>query len=272
MGLFIKCKENKLSQGWKSQNDIRKRQRQQKKISIFSFHPVFSFERLFWTRWESAVNGLSPFGFSFSKQTIKFYKCGSYFVWKASCFVFRLPSRSAGEVLRRGFLSELPQIASLMSLIVDRVAWVRCVCTGKAGRRTLPHWALPPWLFLDTSTLGSWLPQASPSLSVPLSSSPSSSSSSSSGEGSLPFSVAQLSSSSSCSFFIVSRAGGGAGSSSSGFFSVDSVWSSKASGFSSISRMRGGMGPGISILRVMALSAPVAQKQLISGRCRLRYT
>ncbi len=249
---------------FESVNDNRKRLAFQFSSCIFFWKTFFNPLRVS-CKWSKSIWLLL---FKANKQV---YKCGSYFVWKASCFVFRLPSRSAGEVLRRGFLSELPQIASLMSLIVDRVAWVRSVCTGKAGRRTVPHWALPPWLFLDTSTLGSWLPQASPSLSVPLSSSPSSSSSSS-GEGSLPFSVAQLSSSSSCSFFIVSRAGGGAGSSSSGFFSVDSVWSSKASGFSSISRMRGGMGPGISILRVMALSAPVAQKQLISGRCRLRYT
>lgn len=44
--------------------------------------------------------------------------------------------------------------------------------------------------------------------------------------------------------------------------------SSNISGFSSISRIRGGIGPGISIFRVIALSAPTMERQ----RERLRRT
>lgn len=45
--------------------------------------------------------------------------------------------------------------------------------------------------------------------------------------------------------------------------------SSNISGFSSISLMRGGIGPGISIFKVMALSAPVREEQ--RGSAGQRY-
>lgn len=142
-----------------------------------------------------------------------------------------------------------------------------CVCLhvflSRAGMcmKCSLHCALPTRPFLDPSKL-SKTPQGSPSLSEALSrsSSPrssSSSSSSSSGDGSLQFSVPQLSSSSSASCFTTSAGGGGGGrGGGGGALSLHSVWSSNASGFSSISLINGGIGPGISIFRVIALSAP----------------
>ncbi len=140
----------------------------------------------------------------------------------------------------------------ILFVSADQVSRIQClpllsVCIRHACiLSSSGHCALPVALFL-APPMSTCRSHSSSSLS-PARSRPSSAHSSSSSSSS------SRADSSSLSRLMAWTAGGGRGAEAP--VSLESELSSKSSGFSSISLIRGGMGPGISIFRVMARSAP----------------